>query len=255
MQTVAYKVGRDISELHSRISSSRTKAEILGEQLEALERTHGVMDDVIAGKSSTGVQSSTTEQSSTANVISLGKIARDLHQVAPDLANEALINMDSDAVDEHGHASIIQMQLIQESNNNWDPLFPEGEHMWGFAASRLTPSPESATSRPAQQKIKQYFNLRRWPVWAQEEKVQTAVKSSGLVIQEKPKDPTPTSQAQDNVMGDIMAEMPRERYTGRGGPPMFPFGETPYQQAFISWRMQQDLADGEHHTLFELVQY
>ena len=38
---------------------------------------------------------------------------------------------------------------------------------------------------------------------------------------------------------------PRERYTGRGGPPNFPFGETPYQQAFQSFRMEEDLKDGQ----------
>lgn len=248
LQKIAYKVGRDIRELHKRIGGSHTEAKILEEQFGALKLTHDFMDSVIYGKSETRFQSQTTDQSWIAKEISLGKIARDLHQVAPDLATEAMVYMDSYTIGDRAPTIIVQMQLIQESNNNWDSRFPENEHVWDFAASRLTPeaSPEplSTTNRPTQRRINQYFNVRRWPVWAQDKKTQAAVKSSGFVVQEKPAPPAPISQIPEEVESEVMEKVNRERYTGYGGIAMFPFGETPYQRAYLSWKMEQDLADG-----------
>jgi hypothetical protein len=230
LQNVAYKVGRDIRQLHHKIGQSHTEAQRLKDQSDSLLLTRNLMD---------GVTSRTGDQLLVEKEISLRKIARDLHQVAPDLVQESLVDLES----ERGSATIIQMQLIQESNNNWESLFPGKEHVWDFAASRLSPA-SVGSSDDGKSGVKQYFNMRRWPLWAQSNKTQETIKFSNIVIQEKPAPRDPLAQAQEVVKDEGVEEVKRERYTGRGGPTLFPFGETPYQQAYLSWRMEQELADG-----------
>lgn len=230
LERIAYRVGRDIRQLHSEIADSHTDVERFNHQFNSLQLTRGLMD-------------SEDSRHSMNKEISLRKIARDLHKVAPDLVEESLVDLESDT-SEQGSATIIQMQLIQESNNNWESRFPEDEHVWNFAAPRLSREPlaTSDKGKPIRYRVNQYFNIRRWPVWAQSKKVQTAMKTSGLVIQEKPA--PPLAQPAEELKSTLVEEVKRERYTGYGGPAMFPFGETPYQQAYLSWRMEQDLADG-----------
>ena len=230
LERIAYRAGRDIRLLNSQIAASHTDVERFNDQFNSLQRTRGLMD-------------SKDGRRSTDKEISLRKMARDLRKVAPDLVEESLVNLDSDT-NERGSATIIQMQLIQEANNNWDSRFPEDEHVWNFAAPRLSLEPVATSNKgkPTQHRVNQYFNIRRWPVWAQSKKVQSAIKASNLVIQEKPA--PPSAEAAEELKSALVEEVKRERYTGYGGPAMFPFGETPYQQAYLSWRMEQDLADG-----------
>jgi hypothetical protein len=231
LQKIAYRVGRDIRRLHSQISIGHTESQRLNDQDALTRLAHDLMNNTAARLDN----------------FSLGNIARGLHKVAPDLVEESQVNLD-DPENEKNSATIIQMQLIQESNNNWDSRFPENEHVWGFAAPRLSREQYGPDGKgePTRRRIKQYFSLRRWPLWAQSKNIQKAIKASSLVIQERP-----AVKARPQVEEEIdtlpMDEDKREQYTGYGMPAMFPFGETPYQQAYQSWRMEQDLADGERY--------
>lgn len=178
----------------------------------------------------------------TSKDISLRKIARDLDRVAPDLVEESLANLNGDRSDRSA-ATIIQMQLIQESNNNWDPLFPENEHVWDFAAERLDPI-ASRKGKQIRRKATQYFSLRRFPVWAQSELVQDAIRSPGPGAQGTHA-PTVTSTLPTALIKrETTTVGGRERYTGRCLPPTFPFGETAFQRAALSMKIEQELADG-----------
>jgi hypothetical protein len=234
LQNLAFSVGRAIRRLHDKIGDSHATTDRLEDQFDSKQLAECLMyRDTPADKE-----------------ISLAKIARDLSKVAPDLLEESLVDLENDRRD-HGAATIIQMQLIQESNNNWDSRFPEREEVWGFAASRLSPESVALTEegKPIRNRIKKYFSQRRWPVWAQnEKKVEVAVKPPGLVMQEKPVSPPLTAQALERIYkAAAKAEGAKgERYTGRGLAPLFPFGETSYQRAYLSFKMEQDLADGEY---------
>lgn len=238
LQKIAYRVGRDIAELHRQIVLTHTDSERLSDQSESARLTYNLMKNFASG----------------VNKISLEKIARDLHRVAPDLVEESQVNLD-DTGSEEDCATIIQMQLIQESNNNWDSRFPENEHVWDFAVARLSTGAINPNKkrRSARCRINQYFSLRRWPLWAQSEKVRKRIQSSNLVVQENPVT-TARPQVEEAIDTPPMEEAKRERYTGYGMPSMFPFGETPYQQAYQSWRIEQDLADGEYY-LNKALQY
>lgn len=172
---------------------------------------------------------------------SLKDIALELHIIAPDIAEKAQIEFEDNKpenITEQQAAILLQIQILEESNNNWESRFPENEHVWDFAASRLIPSTQElvvggekihATFGP-----RKYFNMRRYPVGCQTEATQLAIKSSGPAVAQK-------SDAQ--IVKQPEPERPGEIYRGGNGPPFFPFGETPYQEAFQSWRMQQEMAD------------
>ena len=238
LQKIAYRVGRDVRELHRQMGTTHTESERLNDQFDSVRLACDIMDGI----------------TSEINDVSLQKIARDLHRVAPDLMEEAQVNLDG-AESEKNSATIIQMQLIQESNNNWDSRFPENEHVWDFAVARLSTGAINPNKkrRSARCRINQYFSLRRWPLWAQSEKVRKRIQSSNLVVQENPVT-TARPQVEEAIDTPPMEEAKRERYTGYGMPSMFPFGETPYQQAYQSWRIEQDLADGEYY-LNKALQY
>jgi hypothetical protein len=249
LQTIAYRVGRDIRLLHNKISGDHREVERLEDQFDVLRLTRDLMDSLITDGNGVRLPYPTDRRPSTGKEVSIRKIARDLHRVAPDLVDEAQVNLDEDLIteSEKGSATVIQMQLIQESNNNWDSRFPENENVWDFAHSRLSLGPDGRSERGMAilHRNVQYFNMRRWPLWKQSKEVQTEIESSNLVIQEKLAPPTsPCLNVRAKRKNDIMDAPKREQYTGRGGPAMFPFGETPYQQAYLSWRMEEDLKDG-----------
>jgi hypothetical protein len=249
LQTIAYGVGRDIRLLHNKISGEHTEVERLEDQFDVLRLTGDLMDGLITDEHGVRLAYRTDGQPSTGKEVSIRKMARDLHRVAPDLMDEAQVNLDGDIItgSEKGPATLIQMQLIQESNNNWDSRFPENENVWDFADSRLSLAQVGRSERgtAVRHRNVQYFNMRRWPLWKQSKEVQTEIESSNLVIQEKPAPPTsPRLNTRATRKNDMMDAPKREQHTGRGGPAMFPFGETPYQQAYLSWRMEEDLKDG-----------
>ncbi|RDW82559.1 hypothetical protein BP6252_03671 [Coleophoma cylindrospora] len=229
--------------------------------------------------------------------LSLRAIARELDQIAPDLTKEA--GVDRTHATLSCQARMIQMQIIEEANNNWDLVFPEKDEVWSFAASRLSrtrspsyvkPSPKEAakvqklidsdrttiqhlqdqkTRSPetwcrgkynqlltlqkqivddedylgkAKPKPRQFFSMFRWPVEVQIPAQQLSIISSGPIVDEKP---APTTQPDHNHDHAADARRPREIHVGQGQPPHFPFGETPFQQAWQSFRMERELRNSK----------
>jgi hypothetical protein len=205
-------------------------------------------------------QGPTATVSPAANCITLQRIAQDLDKVAPELADDAGFPDDWDphTMTEEQAATLIQMQILEELNNNWESRFPENEHVWEFATPRVTPvaithTPEGRLLEGSQPlvinpRVKNFFSMHRWPVACQCEKTQRIIFASGPNIQEMPKAIVPPQRAgprtSDGVRRDTTAQPARERHI-RGQKPYFPFGETPYQRAYLGWRMEQDLKDGK----------
>ena len=254
LQQVAFRLGRDIQFLSETIADGDDDdTTIYSKQFNALAKALQNMEEINPGHAAVTVDPVTGKE------LSLKMIARDLLKYAPELGEDMGIDpqRDINTITTEQAAKIIQLQLIEESNNNWESRFPEDEHVWDWVDNPLpTTQPASdATITPTQRAHpifpKQYFSLRRWPVECQSLARQAMIKTSGPAFetetdttQTQPTEqiPPPTAAERRRV---AIGPYPRERYTGRGGPPNFPFGETPYQQAFQSFRMEEDLKDGK----------
>jgi hypothetical protein len=162
----------------------------------------------------------------------LQSMAQDLHRIAPDLAQDAGFNFGGDikTITEAEAAALLQMQIIEEASNNWESRFPENEHVWNFAGSRL--------DFEVVPRLTQFFNMRRFPVCCQSSATQTAIDQSGPIVQEKV-----MAVIQTTPVADRGRFKKKTRHL-KGQKPYFPFGETPYQQAYLSFRTEQDLKDG-----------
>ncbi|CAG8979810.1 hypothetical protein HYALB_00011261 [Hymenoscyphus albidus] len=173
---------------------------------------------------------------------SLQDLALELHEIAPDIAQRSAMEFqgnDPRNMTAKQAATLLQIQVLEENNNSWESRFPENEHVWDFAAPRLVPIERELEIAGEKLKVTQgprkYFNMRRFPVGCQTEVTQLAIRSSGPVVRTKADVKPPEEQEPDQLPGEI--------YRGADGPPYFPFGETPYQEAYQSFRMEQDLAD------------
>ena len=245
LQKIAFRLGREIGDLLFDLTQTydtATRAEI---QAESSNRAQQILEEITE-----------KEHDPNAKEISLQRIALDLHKIAPDLAAEKpdilqKIQADPDSLTEQEAATLIQMELIQEINNNWESRFPVNEHVWDFAASRL----EKTIQLPGSKKkvaapVPRYFDMQRWPLPCQGKETQRRIMESGpRVIEEEEAEgegeQPPPQEARAEMRTDLLQEGPRlERHTGRGQRPYFPFGETPYQQAYLSFRMEEDLKDG-----------
>jgi hypothetical protein len=166
-------------------------------------------------------------------------MAQDLHRIAPDLAKDAGFNFGGDikTITEVEAAALLQMQIIEEANNNWESRFPETENVWDFAAPRL--------DFEFVPRLTQFFNMRRFPVCCQYRATQTAIGRSGPIVQRKVVSVVWTTLVAN---GRQCKKMTRQL---KGHQPNFPFGETPYHQAYLSFMMEQDLKDG----MFSLASY
>lgn len=174
---------------------------------------------------------------------SLIDMALELHSIAPDLAERARLHFkenNPEKMTEQQAAILLQIQILEENNNNWESRFPENEHVWEFAAPRLIPVTQELKVGGEKIQVtvgpRKYFNMRRYPVGCQTETTQLAIKASGPAVAQK-------SDAKRAAKPQEPEQRPGEVYRGGNKPPFFPFGETPYQEAFQSWRMQQEMAD------------
>ncbi|RAL68312.1 hypothetical protein DID88_007042 [Monilinia fructigena] len=140
-------------------------------------------------------------------------------------------------------ALMIQSQVIEELNNNWESRFPVNEKVWGFARDRLINPVRTVVAGRTFTEYhhpRQYFSMRRWPPCEQGLASQEVIRNSGPVIQTK------VIKARKSVGEKNLDSLkkPQEAQHIAGGLPNFPFGETPYQQAYLSYRVQEDLKDG-----------
>lgn len=250
LQRIGFRLGRDIRLLSELIGDCGDDATRYQKQLDALAQTFQHMGTLHPGHGAHPVDPGT------GGALSLKTIARDLVKCAPELRLDIGMDpkRDISTLTENEAAQMIQLQLIEESNNNWEPRFPEDEHVWDWVDNPF-PSTEPAetqavTPRSATVYSKQYFSMRKWPVDCQSTAVQTMIKLSGpswsdldtTQVQMTEQVPILTAAQRRLAIGPY----PRERYTGRGGPPNFPFGETPYQQAFQNFIVERDLKDGQY---------
>ncbi|KAH8594786.1 hypothetical protein B0O99DRAFT_175277 [Bisporella sp. PMI_857] len=237
-QRIAFKVGSEIGDLLVDMSEPYDTSDRFLKQKRASQRAHQIMD-----------------ASTKRNKPSLQSIALELHERAPDLAAEvplilAQIKNDPKSLSDADAATLIQMELIQEANNNWESRFPETEHVWDFAAARLAKSIKTHGGADVRVPPRQYFDMRRWPLSCQSTETQIRIRSGGLKMEEPPAETMAEEAEQD--LDDVVQRQnildrkpPVERHTGRGQVPFFPFGETLYQRSFMSFRMDKELEDVE----------
>ncbi|KAA8576100.1 hypothetical protein EYC84_006262 [Monilinia fructicola] len=129
------------------------------------------------------------------NNITLVRIASDLEKVAPDIFETYNLNpntLSDPAVPLKTRtryaALMIQSQVIEELNNNWESRFPVNEKVWGFARDRLVnPVRTVVAGRTFTEyhRPRQYFSMRRWPPCEQSLASQEVIRDSGPVIQAK----------------------------------------------------------------------
>lgn len=181
-------------------------------------------------------------------------MALELHKIAPYLASEHAIVVEKEPlkIEPSDAAMLLQMQMLEEISNAWEPRFPEQpERLWDFADDRVEPQTRTINGRTfqARRRITQFFDVRRFPACCQDTATKTAIAQSGPQLQTRtsttattnttaPVQQTPAEQRAEALKKNI-------RHI-QGQRPHFPFGETPYQQAYQSFCMEWDLADGKH---------
>ncbi|KAJ8070333.1 hypothetical protein OCU04_000713 [Sclerotinia nivalis] len=186
------------------------------------------------------------------NNITLIRIASDLYKVAPDIFTDHGLNPETllDPIVPFQTrmkyaALMIQTQVIEELNNNWESRFPINEKVWGFARDRLVnPVRTVVAGRTFTEyhQPRQYFSMRRWPPCEQSPASQQVIRDSGPVLQAKITEAVVPKKTNEEKKMELLRKKQEPKHIG-GGLPNFPFGETPYQQAYLSWRMQEDLKD------------
>lgn len=194
---------------------------------------------------------------------SVEQLAREVDKVTADLARNAGYDFNKtnpyDEVLESEHfanwqterqrqyAAVLQMKVLKEVNNNWGSRFPRTDNVWSFAADRLGTKTLNIDGEEVemQKPVRQFFSMRRWPVERQCDESQAVIRSSGPEVAEKPEprqQPTAKEVAAARKMKNPFEKTVRH-ISGRA--PMFPFGETPFQQAWLSYQMEQDLKEGK----------
>ncbi|KAH8669549.1 hypothetical protein BGZ60DRAFT_564015 [Tricladium varicosporioides] len=177
--------------------------------------------------------------------LSLQELVRDLDKITPELAKEYGVVVDDNLEDKQA-AALLQMQILEEANNNWEARFPENEHVWDFATPKVEYFNKLSNSNQAMTKTRsrRFFNMRRFPLCYQSEATQNLIKSSGPVVEEKPKQNAErATRIQPDDDTGVEGGHPMEMYKGMNQPSLFPSGKAPYEQAFLNWRMKRDLKD------------
>ncbi|KAH7327059.1 hypothetical protein BKA65DRAFT_480780 [Rhexocercosporidium sp. MPI-PUGE-AT-0058] len=207
--------------------------------------------------------------SSTANLndINVMNIALEVCSIAPHLATELGIELPyrnpyitEPVVDVELNtaqaAALIQLKVLEEISNNFEPKFPVEETVWDFADENLATETRTINGRQMLFKRQQtrYFSVRRYPICCQTKATKEAIKKSGPIIQFEPEpEPPLTEQQQLEKERKEEAEAAVEAERGplktarhiRGQMPYYPFGETPYQEAYQSHLMEYELRDVE----------
>lgn len=188
-------------------------------------------------------------------VYNLKNMALNIHKIAPDIAehlaedDKIKFPIKNPTQMSEAHAGmILQMQIIEEVSNNWELRFPENEHVWDFADERLQEVSVNVGDRMVKKRPpkRQFFHMQRFPLAYQNPEKQALIITSGPVVQEKPVQTVSTvSQVQQTPAMNSLQPPPKVDRHIRGQQPSFPFGETPYQAAFQSFRIEQDLKDGK----------
>lgn len=256
LERIAYRVGRDCR-LH------------LDYSLDEYQPTSGCLQEQfgLMGRVITGMNEITDAERAQQNpgtkpydpkTYTLLNLALSILEVAPDLFvvseiqwefdNSTPKRVNTSEMTENEAGTILQLQMIEEVSNNWELRFPENEHVWDFADKRVKEVDVQRGNRTV--KIKpppmQFFNLKRFPLEYQTAELQALIIRSGPVVEEKEQALQPVQTTRTPV--DPLAPLPKVNRHIRGQQPSFPFGETPYQVAFQSFRVEQNLKDGKSIT-------
>ncbi|PBP27637.1 hypothetical protein BUE80_DR001431 [Diplocarpon rosae] len=241
LQHLAYRLGRDTSDVLRDLSEPLlSPAEAIEEQQRALEfgmkgmtkvtpEDRGKTDDTFVVDPQT---------------ITLQRLAREAIASTPGLAEEADVD-DIDAITSAEAAAVIQIKTLREISDNFEAKFPKTDDVWDFASDRLEETTEERDGRKITMKprLTQFFSMRRYPICCQSQTTRKAIHNSGPVIADKiqvgagPDVPTATRTRESY-------EPEREARHIRGQVPYYPFGETPYQEAYQSHLMEYELRDG-----------
>ena len=179
LQQVATRLGRDIRLLSEAIADGdEDDSTIYSKQFNALKKVLQYMEKINPG------HSADTADLVSGKELSLKMIARDLLKYAPELGGDVGMDpkRDTATITTEEAAKIIQLQLIEESNNNWESRFPEDEHVWNWVDEPLSttqPASDAPTAFVRPNFPKKYFSLRRWPVECQSLAGQAIIKNSG----------------------------------------------------------------------------
>lgn len=265
---LARRLGREILEWVEFLAipaSSWPVDECVREQLDDLEESIREMQQVtIEDREALDLSEDLTKAT-----LDLKTLALDLDEYAPDLANEAGFDW-SEEVEEPDPANatkgevqrwkrrqseygaLLQMQILEEINNNWESRFPEDEHVWDFATSRVEPKTRTLPDGKEMMfipKPKQFFSMHGYSFNCHTEQTQKRMTESDPSVATKPVPPVraPPKTRQQIVGQAKQAKVPKKKKARhiRGREPHFPFGETTYQAAWLSHRMEQDLKDGK----------
>ncbi|KAG4434786.1 hypothetical protein IFR05_009721 [Cadophora sp. M221] len=153
-------------------------------------------------------------------------------------------------------AALIQLKILEEISNNFEPKFPVKETVWDFVNENLASETRTVNGRQILMKKQQtrYFSVRRHPICCQTKATQEAIRKSGPIIQFEPApEPVLTDQQLLEKEEREEAEAAAEAARGplkkarhiRGQMPHYPFGETPYQEAYQSHVMEYELRNVE----------
>lgn len=240
LQKLAFRLGRDLKKNALVLACEDPNPEERVEgQLDARAAAEAEIDNILPADRS-GEPIGTSDQP-TRNV-TLQRMAQDLYKIAPDLAVEAGFQIKSGVdISERQAATLLQMQILEEASNNWEFKFSEKEHVWNSASDRVETTTRMIRGRSVEgrPRIKQFFHMRRFPPCCQSEATKTLIKNSGPIVQEKP-EPI-IHQATDT---DQKAHKEQKVRHIRGREPYFSLGESAYERAFLSWRMEQELKNG-----------
>ncbi|KAE9366693.1 hypothetical protein N431DRAFT_77764 [Stipitochalara longipes BDJ] len=239
LRVLAFRLGRDLRKNAEVLANpERGLGERVQEQQTSRSLAEKEMENILPADRSGGAYITNLVDPPQRN-ITLQRMAQDLLKIAPDLAQEAGFRIASPTdITEQQAAILLQMQLLEEANNNWEWKFPENEHVWDFAAVRLEKTTRIINGRSIEgrPRLAQYFHMRRFAPCYLSEATKTIIKASGPTIQEEPV-PTEMTDEHDADPGEK-----KVRHI-KGREPYFSLGESAYERAFLSWRMEQELKE------------
>lgn len=243
LQRLAFRLGRDTRKNLNVIAvAEKSLDERVEEQQNSKFLAESEMENILPADRSGG-PAITNLVDLPPRDITLQRMAHGLLKVAPDLVKEAGFKLTSPHdLTEQQAAILLQMQIIEEASNNWEWKFPEKEHVWDFAKVRLEKTSRTINGRSVQgrPRLTQFFHMRRFPGCCQSVATQTIIKQSGPTLLEKPVEGTTTEEDEE----DEEQSQPKVRYI-KGREPYFTLGESAFERAFLSWRMEQELKDGQ----------
>jgi len=261
LEQIALRLGRDITKATQIVDQSlgyHSRNSLVHQVLQAKDHADGRMREDLILPGETRAPNVATPNP---NNISLVDIARELNRLAPELATDppSTINVNNLLADSETSRLIelklqdanrlIHKQVVEELNNNWESRFPENEPVWDYARPRLATYDyvnDNGKTERVRYQVRNFFSLRRWPPQCQSAENQQIILASGPIVPDPPLiNPPPSAPALTDaqIRADLLNETQQARHIG-GQPPNFPFGETPYQQAWLSYRMEQELKDG-----------